>query len=518
MSATFACPHCGASYPRKPVLVGRAVRCTTCKNAFRLRDDGIADKVEMDAPAPAAAQPAAPAPQPVTPPPAVPTPAPAPVPQPAAAAKPTGPKLPSTGWGLDLNVEVEEPKAPAKPAAATAPAPVKAAEPPPAAIKSPKDGTPDNRKSARMTAQQQEARRAMAATLSTSMSAALKSEAVKREEQTEKAKAKTEGRVGQIGPAVLTGEGVQEARTSRLILLGTLGAMALIAALYWLLFTDSPQRAALTAYTAEVDPARIRAGERVQAIQSRAWLVGLPPADVGTPPLIDMRDARIGSTRVINLAPAKELLTSLKGLVPVEPGPVWVPPDRLAAVEDVRRPDQKPEAFIAAVLKREKKAISHPAFLDGLTKTGMTKEDADIVDLFIRGRTAEVASTSAPAAAEPAPEKTDTEGKPEAEKPDAAKPEAPKPEAAKPAAPKATPQPAVEVGNAISRRWLDGDVPATLQVTRFYGSKGTMLLSRGQSFKTADVEYDGKMARFTGPGWPEEWRVLTIETKMKQRF
>ena len=125
MSATtFACPHCDASYPRKPVLVGRAVRCTTCKNAFRLREDGVADKIVMDAPAPSAA-PAPVAAAPVPPP--QPS-APAPVPIPEAPAKPSAPKLASSGWGLNLDVEVEEP---------AAAAPAVRNVPPPAAIKSP---------------------------------------------------------------------------------------------------------------------------------------------------------------------------------------------------------------------------------------------------------------------------------------------------------------------------------------------------------------------------------------------
>ncbi|HEX3135587.1 MAG TPA: hypothetical protein VHX44_18640 [Planctomycetota bacterium] len=385
MSATFACSHCGATYSRKPVLVGRAVRCTTCKNAFRLREDGIADRIEMADPAPAApAQPLAP-PQPVTPPPAA-IPTPAPVEKPSAAVKPPAPKLASKGWGLDLDVEVVEPKS-----SAPAPAPAKpaASAPPAAAIKSPlpKDAPGATRKSERMTAQQMEARRAMSATLAGSMTEALKSEAVKREEQTDKKKAKAEGRVGQIGPAVLTGQGVEEARSSRLILLGSIVALLVGAGLWWLLFTDSPERAGLSAYTAEVDPARIRAGERVLAIQQRAWLVGLPPAYVGTPPLIDVHDARIGTSRAIKLAAAKDAIVALKGLVPVEPGPVWIPPDRLGAVEDLRRPDQKPEAFVSATLKREKKAISNAAFLESLVKTGMTQADAEVVDLFIRGRT-----------------------------------------------------------------------------------------------------------------------------------
>ena len=45
MTATFQCPHCEASYPLLPTLYGRSVRCSTCKQAFRLRGDGIAEKV-----------------------------------------------------------------------------------------------------------------------------------------------------------------------------------------------------------------------------------------------------------------------------------------------------------------------------------------------------------------------------------------------------------------------------------------------------------------------------------------
>src|SRR4051812_22101468 len=73
MSATFKCPHCGMSYPVKPVLIGRTVRCTSCKLAFRLREDGIADKVEAEVPP---APPKAPPPLPVVRPPPPPPPPP----------------------------------------------------------------------------------------------------------------------------------------------------------------------------------------------------------------------------------------------------------------------------------------------------------------------------------------------------------------------------------------------------------------------------------------------------------
>ena len=475
MTVTFVCPYCAASYPRKPVLVGRAVRCTTCKNAFRLREDGIADKIEMPEAAPAQ-PPAAPVqpPAPITA--SVPkesreSAAPAALSAPLAQPAPPKPKLPSTGWGLDLDVDVDPPAAAATSAttssaisaAANAPTPLPI-RPPPAAIKSPADGTSTARKSERMTAQQMEARRAMAATLATSMTEALKSEAVKREVQGEKAKAKAEGQVGKIGPAVLTNQGVEEAKSRRALWLGLVGALIIGAGLYWLLFTSSPQRAALEAYTAEVDSAQLRSGKRIQAIQERAWLIGLPPADIGVPPMVDMRDARIGATRTITLSKAKDIIISIKGLVAVEPGPVWVPPDRLAAVEDVRRPEQKEAAFIAAVLKKEKKAISHPALLEALVKTGMTEEDTRVVDLFLRGQ-------------------TDQNG-----------------------------------SNIIAKRWLDGDVPTTLQITRFFGTRGSLLLARGATFKTQDVEYEGRIARFVSPGWPSEWKVLTIDTKLKPKF
>jgi hypothetical protein len=208
----------------------------------------------------------------------------------------------------------------------------------------------------------------------------------------------------------------------------------------------------------------MRAGKRIQAIQERAWLIGLPPADIGVPPMVDMRDARIGATRTITLSKAKDLIISIKGLVPVQPGPVWVPPDRLAAVEDVRRPEQKESTFIAAVLKKEKKAVSHPALLEALVKTGMTEEDTRVVDLFLRGQ-------------------TDQNG-----------------------------------SNTIAKRWLDGDIPTTLQITRFFGARGSLLLARGATFKTQDVEYEGRIARFVSPGWPSEWKVLTIDTKLKPKF
>ena len=46
MTASFQCPHCDATYPLLPTLYGRTVRCSTCKNPFRLRGDGVAEAVQ----------------------------------------------------------------------------------------------------------------------------------------------------------------------------------------------------------------------------------------------------------------------------------------------------------------------------------------------------------------------------------------------------------------------------------------------------------------------------------------
>ncbi len=449
MSATFACPHCGATYPRKPVLVGRAVRCTTCKNAFCLREDGIADPVGEVAPAPEQTEePQQSAPPANTPPPAV--------EKPAAPAKP---QL-NTGWGLDLSVDVSEPQQQSDPAEES-PAENKAAT-----RKSSATLPSSSRRSERLTAQQADARRAMAATLSTSMTEALKSESVKREETNRLKKAKQgEGQVGKIGPAVLTGQGVEEAKNARNFILGFIGFILICVGLWWLIFTTSPEQAALDAFTAEIPTERIRAGQRIQAIQERAWLVGIPPAQVGVPPVIDFNDARIGSARTIKLAPAAPVFASLKNLVPVEPGPIWVPADRVDSLNQYRREDQTVKEFIALVLKREKKAISHQSILDDLKKTtGMDSDDAELIDLFIRGYTT-------------------SDGK-----------------------------------NDIIERWMNGDVPKACQVIRFTGNNGLMLLSRGQSFKTNDVTYEGYMLRFDGENWPMEWKILTLKTSLKPRF
>ena len=460
MSVTFACPHCGATYPRKPVLVGRPVRCTTCKNAFKLREDGIADKIEMPDPAATAppAKVAAPPAPPAPPAPEHPKPTVIPLTMPPALRQAPAPAAPRAEdrFNLDEDIEVVAPTAPQ----ASAPTP------PPAKFPTPAAGTPA-RKSERLTSQQLDARRAMAATLTTSMSAALKAESVKREVEVEEKKQKQvasggpEGRVGKIGPAVFTGQGVEEARDRRMWWLVVLGVLVIGGGLGFLIFNKSPQEEGLARFTSEVEIYRIRKGERIVAIQERAWLTGIPPAQVGVPPVVIMSRPRITAARVVKLAGTKELLAALKDLTFLDQPPVWVPADRITAVRELWKPGTKMAVFMASNgIKREKRIVDHDDLLTKLVATGMTKEDADILSLLLRGQ-------------------TNASGE-----------------------------------NALFKRLTTGDVPERFEFATFFGARGELLVQRGQLFRTLGVHYKGQMLRFVGQGWPDDWRVLTLGTEL----
>ena len=304
----------------------------------------------------------------------------------------------------------------------------------------------------------------MAATLATSMSAALQAESVKRdadvETQKKKKTEKAEGGVGKIGPAVLTGQGVEEAKTSRRLMLATLLVIAVGSGVGWLLFSKSPQQAAIAAFAGEIDRARIQKGERVLAIQERAWLVGLPPANIGVPPVISLTDARTGGQRSFPGAALKDTLAKLKGLVLIPNPPLWVPADKRDGIQQDWSSDSKLPAFVARWVRRVPTLISHQDVLDQLVKAGLSKDDADIVDLLIRGR-------------------TDSSG-----------------------------------GNTIAKRLLDGDLPERFEIAQFWGNRGLLLMPRGNTFRTTDVRYKGQLLRFVGPGWPTEWKVLTLSAEL----
>ena len=298
-AATFDCPHCSAKYPVKPVLIGKTVRCTSCKQAFRLRGDGIADKVEMAVSMQSVAAPAAPAAAPAA---AKPAPAGSIVSAVAAAAK-TEPRLES------------KPVSP----------PTSRLSPP-----TPKAG---------MTEQQLEARKAMSENLKAAMGNAFANDEPE-------AVAAAPGKVGSArvtaaerspksssylksprkkpgkSPAILTNEGERDAANQRRWLAAFIGLSAVVGLIFWLANHQNGRAAAVTAFTTELPSSELRYGARIEAIKARAWVDDITA-------FIDLPSPRISAEREIP-STSLEPLTKLKGLTYVASAQRWVAPDTAA--------------------------------------------------------------------------------------------------------------------------------------------------------------------------------------------
>jgi len=411
MSATFACPHCGASYPVKPVLVGRAVRCTTCKHPFKLREDGIADKV-ADAPASVAA------PVPATPPPAA-APEPA-MRAPAPSDRPPTDRVPTASITRGSRTE-------------------------------------------RLTKQQEDARRSMAASLANAASGALSAETVKREAEAEKKAerkksaiksdaAGAEGRVGQIGPAVLTGDGAREHHNNLVWLLGAIGGVGALCALVFLFSLKTPQRRAINHYTSMVEGERARYPERIPAIQERAWVVGVPP-------LTDPGRVKIGATRTIPFLPAREMFANrLKGMTYLPATQLWTTPERGADIDKVWSARKDRAATLAAVQARKIPVIDQRAVATDLEAAGWNADDVGLLLDLMQAN-------------------TDRNGT-----------------------------------NWIAKKLLAGELPDAIEVTTFAGVKATRLVDLGGMYRSREVDYSGRLLHFVGEGWPKEWKVFEIKT------
>ncbi len=450
MSATFACPHCGATYPVKPVLVGRAVRCTKCKNAFKLRDDGIADKVEMEAPAfPAAASvPAAAAPPAVADTPARPVaPArPATAPQPAERAPEPRPAAPATK------------PASASPASPPAPpsAPGRQPEKPPAAAPSSSTSGPmqaGESRGARLTKQQEEARRAMAGTLSTAASLALQADAVKREATKDEKKGpkgpkSKDGTVGKIGPVLVVGEGERESKNRKAWLGGTLAIVAVIVLLGWLFSLRSPARRALDAFAAPVEAQYARYPQRLPHMQARAWLSN-------SRALIDLGSLHIGKTTRFELAAAKPLIAEIaKDQTYLQEYEIWVHNADTAKVTKTWNPKKERKANIDVLNGSEATVVTREDFEAKLLAGGLSADGVAVVMTLL------LPSQGAP--------------------------------------------------QGGAQRVRAGECPDAIEVTQFTGHKGIALQDAGNKYAFPVGDYSGTTLRFIGAGWPTEWRVLNV--------
>ena len=357
MSATFACPHCGAMYPVKPILVGRVVRCTTCRNAFVLRADGHADKV-------AAAPVENPAPAPAAPPPAAVAPAPAPaLPRPAAPApRPPSPPRPAAPQPAAEEIEVVEPS-------------------PPSRRLSAEGGALTQRESrAKLNQQQEEARRSMAGTLANAAAAALQAEKASQESASAKgtqrskrlATAPAKRESGRHSPVLVVGVGQREAAERRRLWQWVATILGVLVILICLACYRSPPRKALDDFAAPVGTAYAPYPHRLPFMQSRTWM-----QDCNV--LIDLGTVHVGSKRTIALKGVAGLITGMKNLTYLANYQFWTDAGATRAVQKAWKPKLDRDTNLQR-LKDAGIAVTTRADMQAqLQAGGLSDEDADII-------------------------------------------------------------------------------------------------------------------------------------------
>ncbi len=329
LSATFPCPWCGMSYPLKPVLIGKPVRCKSCGNPFVLQAEGTATKVLASAPAiPAVATPPVPAEQA----------APAP-----AAASPIRP----------------QPDLPT-------PSQVAPAEQ--------RNRSSTQRATKTKSEQLEKVRQEMAARLSEVGMKAADTEAAKAEEKKSERVAKTSAQpaataktaAAKIRPAaVLTGEGERHAREATRWLLGSMAVIALIAGIWLLARYESPGAAALSSFTEPIEGREAGRLGFAEVQRRRAWLAESPAMPGGLPLARDLSDAVFGPEQAITLDGAAAALRELSGLVHDAELRGWVlPEEREAARQRAGKPEpgQPRLRVVAETELRERLAIDQEAF------------------------------------------------------------------------------------------------------------------------------------------------------------
>lgn len=486
---TFPCPWCGMSYPARPVLVGKAVRCKGCRNGFVLQADGVATKIQEPPPtqstvsqvSAAAAPPAAPIipPKPAPPQPVVPQAPPRPAPAsdddvldltpdppkaapPAPAARPAPPTRPAPAA-----VQVEDVVVLAKQALAEE---VVVSPKPPADVPTPKPAGPPSsaqpkseRVAKRKTEHLEAARAQMAAQLAEIQTKAANSEAAKREERKSEriAKAGSGAAVPSSGDAkrsarqaVLSGEGERHHRELRLWWVW-LGAAAAIALLLMFVFSmRSSTRETLQLYAAPVEAEQNRYPLLGDVLRARAWLATAKSMRGGPLLATDLSDASFGAERTIAFEPLAAQLAELKGLRLEEDLGLWLAPGDLdkARLAIAGRTGADASKILAAA------KIRHAVHSQVLQKLSLADEDAVVVIDLLTG--------TAPRDGEP-----------------------------------------------ITKRILDlGELPDRVVVRPFRGRRGSMLVDIGRPpYKPVQGPYAGIILRFEGAKWPIGWRVLHLD-------
>jgi hypothetical protein len=420
MATTFPCPHCRATYPLKPVLVGRPVRCTQCRQAFQLGADGIALPVNATLVATSR----------------VPTRSSATIGQrpPAAAAAKPSPAL-------------ERPADPASPAAPAAPAPAAKAASTSTRRSAARSGSADDAFRKKLFAGLQEA--ADQAAAKAAQKAADAGDRDPGAEPTPEAARPDAG----IAPAVLTGSGEREYRRRRGWIIGSVLAVAVVAA-GWHLLGPSPERQALEAY---VRPPAAQSGPYhgtfFGSLAQQGWLVGRAL------PLRDLGRVAIASARTIRVGPAGEVFTTLVGAKIYLPAHgVWV--DRAAAprIKELWNPQLDIAGNLAALRAQNIDGVDQHDVVMKCRELGLTPEDVDLLMELVLGA-------------------TDANG-----------------------------------GNLFVERFRAGQFPAALRIADFSGH-GQALIDAGAGYQSVIIDYDGRLMRVDGPGWPATWQVLDLHQR-----
>jgi len=445
------------SYPAKPVLVGKPVRCKGCKSAFVLQADGVATKVEDAIPglntvsktATAFTLPAAePPPVVVRPAPVAPPPpaaaAPAPPPVPVVVPKPVPPRAPPPPVEDDV-LDLDAPAAPA-------PTP-----------KTPESVRPPSQRLSRKSEKTErlaEARAQMSAQLAEVAAKAANSEAAKREERkserlTKSAVASSAKPQVTQSTAVLSGHGERTHREYTLWWVG-LGVAALVGLLLLVVANlRSEVRAAIDVYAAPVASSENRYPALGEVVRSRAWLQSAPSMLLGPEIATDLADVSFSSERSIQLASLSANFAELKGLrLDPELG-LWIAPGDSEKARTAIAERTGAEAARALASARVR-AVNHQAWL---AKLNLPEEDAKIVVDLLAG--------------------TCPRG-----------------------------------GEDFAKRLLDaGEVPERLRLRPFAGGSGELRLDPGRPpYRAMKGPYEGLLLRVDGPGWPSSWRVLYLRS------
>lgn len=462
MAATFPCPYCGASYPVKPVLVGRPVRCTTCRNVFQLREDGVADRVDPPEAAPERSPYAPPEPttDPVsttpTPPPPPPPPPPEPTTQPATDSITASPAT------------ADEERA----------------------DRDRRDtGSTRRKHSSRLTVKQEEMRRNMAASLKDAAERALATEQVRRDEEQasreQKKAALKEGGVGQIKPAVLTGEGEVEARTNRAWAIGCFSLLLLVLVAWLATGGTSPEQAALASFVEPAPESDDWGRNREEVIRRRAWLY-----TEGTPYIINMDDAELEAPVTIDLSrQSGGLAELLGGQVLLQQGRArfWIAATQVEAAQAVfvkSGTDADAVALGKALAKAEISCLLHDEAMQKMSEIIGDPQAAGVLRLLLEGRTS------------------------------------------------------ADGANWIRTRFCLGDplrgdgqalVPQHIELLPFHGTGGKRaqrpLDSTSRQYQIHDQQqYRGRLLRFADPNWASaadgkpmaQWRVLDVQVANRE--